>query len=253
FMTNRGRVYRLKGYEIPEYGRSAKGLPIVNLLKLDEDEVVQTIIRATQAESEENYFFFVTRNGIIKRTKESEFAHIRQNGLKAITLKDGDELINVIRTSGDDDIIIGTRFGYSVRFKESAVRSMSRSASGVRGVNLREGDAVVGTSLITDDQEVLVITEKGYVIHTAEFEYTTNGRGGKGIKTVKITEKNGLLAGLATVNGDSLMRWFESSYPSYTSRRGGIGRRAGLKIQCPQGRAGSTPAAGIVINSGKSY
>lgn len=202
FMTNRGRVYRLKGYEIPEYGRSAKGLPIVNLLKLDEDEVVQTIIRATQAESEENYFFFVTRNGIIKRTKESEFAHIRQNGLKAITLKDGDELINVIRTSGDDDIIIGTRFGYSVRFKESAVRSMSRSASGVRGVNLREGDAVVGTSRITDDQEVLVITEKGYGKRTAASEYPTKGRGGKGIKTVKITEKNGLLAGLATVNGD---------------------------------------------------
>lgn len=202
FMTNRGRVYRLKGYEIPEYGRSAKGLPIVNLLKLDEDEVVQTIIRATQAESKENYFFFVTRNGIIKRTKESEFAHIRQNGLKAITLKDGDELINVIRTSGDDDIIIGTRFGYSVRFKESAVRSMSRSASGVRGVNLREGDAVVGTSRITDDQEVLVITEKGYGKRTAASEYPTKGRGGKGIKTVKITEKNGLLAGLATVNGD---------------------------------------------------
>ncbi|WP_293963704.1 DNA gyrase subunit A [uncultured Streptococcus sp.] len=202
FMTNRGRVYRLKGYEIPEYGRSAKGLPIVNLLKLDEDEVVQTIIRATQAESEENYFFFVTRNGIIKRTKESEFAHIRQNGLKAITLKDGDELINVIRTSGDDDIIIGTRFGYSVRFKESAVRSMSRSASGVRGVNLREGDAVVGASRITDDQEVLVITEKGYGKRTAASEYPTKGRGGKGIKTIKITEKNGLLAGLATVNGD---------------------------------------------------
>lgn len=202
FMTNRGRVYRLKGYEIPEYGRSAKGLPIVNLLKLDEDEVVQTIIRATQAESEENYFFFVTQNGIIKRTRESEFAHIRQNGLKAITLKDGDELINVIRTSGDDDIIIGTRFGYSVRFKESAVRSMSRSASGVRGVNLREGDAVVGASRITDDQEVLVITEKGYGKRTAASEYPTKGRGGKGIKTIKITEKNGLLAGLATVNGD---------------------------------------------------
>ena len=144
----------------------------------------------------------MTRNGIIKRTKESEFAHIRQNGLKAITLKDGDELINVIRTSGDDDIIIGTRFGYSVRFKESAVRSMSRSASGVRGVNLREGDAVVGTSRITDDQEVLVITEKGYGKRTAASEYPTKGRGGKGIKTVKITEKNGLLAGLATVNGD---------------------------------------------------
>ncbi|GAB6884809.1 DNA gyrase subunit A [Streptococcus equinus ATCC 33317] len=202
FMTNKGRVYRLKGYEIPEYGRTAKGLPIVNLLKLDEGETVQTIISEKGNDETENYLFFVTRQGVVKRTKESEFSNIRQNGLKALNLKEGDELINVIRTNGDDDIIIGTKTGYSVRFNESSVRSMSRSATGVRGVKLREGDEVVGASRITDDQEVLVITEKGYGKRTLASEYPTKGRGGKGIKTANITEKNGKLAGLVTVNGD---------------------------------------------------
>lgn len=202
FMTNKGRVYRLKGYEIPEYGRTAKGLPIVNLLKLDEGEIVQTIISQSGHDDNESYLFFVTRQGVVKRTKESEFSNIRQNGLKALNLKDGDELINVIRTNGNDDIIIGTKTGYSVRFNEFAVRSMSRSATGVRGVNLREGDEVVGASRISDDQEVLVITEKGYGKRTLASEYPTKGRGGKGIKTANITEKNGQLAGVATVNGD---------------------------------------------------
>lgn len=202
FMTNKGRVYRLKGYEIPEYGRTAKGLPIVNLLKLDEGEIVQTIISQSGHDDNESYLFFVTRQGVVKRTKESEFSNIRQNGLKALNLKDGDELINVIRTNGNDDIIIGTKTGYSVRFNESAVRSMSRSATGVRGINLREGDEVVGASRISDDQEVLVITEKGYGKRTLASEYPTKGRGGKGIKTANIAEKNGQLAGLATVNGD---------------------------------------------------
>ena len=202
FMTNKGRVYRLKGYEIPEYGRTAKGLPIVNLLKLDEGETVQTIISAKGSDDNENYLFFITRQGVVKRTKESEFSNIRQNGLKALNLKEGDELINVIRTNGNDDIIIGTKTGYSVRFNESDVRSMSRSATGVRGVNLREGDEVIGASRITDDQEVLVITEKGYGKRTLASEYPTKGRGGKGIKTANITKKNGQLAGLVTVNGD---------------------------------------------------
>ena len=202
FMTNKGRVYRLKGYEIPEYGRTAKGLPIVNLLKLDEGETVQTIISEKGSDDNENYLFFVTRQGVVKRTKESEFSNIRQNGLKALNLKEGDELINVIRTNGNDDIIIGTKTGYSVRFNESDVRSMSRSATGVRGVNLREGDEVIGASRITDDQEVLVITEKGYGKRTLASEYPTKGRGGKGIKTANITKKNGQLAGLVTVNGN---------------------------------------------------
>lgn len=202
FFTNKGRVYRLKGYEIPEYGRTAKGLPIVNLLKLDEGESIQTIINVEQDRSDEAYLFFTTRQGLVKRTNVAEFSNIRQNGLKALNLRDEDELINVFLTDGNTDVIIGTKYGYSVRFNESVVRNMGRSATGVRGVNLREGDKVVGASVITDQDEVLVITEKGYGKRTMAGEYPTKGRGGKGIKTANITEKNGPLAGLLTVKGD---------------------------------------------------
>ncbi|WP_172928507.1 DNA gyrase subunit A [Streptococcus sp. k-378] len=202
FFTNKGRVYRLKGYEIPEYGRTAKGLPVVNLLKLDEDENIQTVINVGSDRSDDAYLFFTTRHGIVKRTSVKEFANIRQNGLKALNLKDEDELINVLLAEGDMDIIIGTKFGYAVRFNQSAVRGMSRIATGVKGVNLREGDTVVGASLITDQDEVLIITEKGYGKRTVATEYPTKGRGGKGMQTAKITEKNGLLAGLMTVQGD---------------------------------------------------
>ena len=202
FFTNKGRVYRLKGYEIPEYGRTAKGLPIVNLLKLDDGESIQTIINVAQDRSEDAYLFFTTRSGLVKRTSVAEFANIRQNGLKALNLKDEDELINVFLTDGNTDVIIGTKFGYSVRFKESVVRNMGRSATGVRGVNLRPGDQVVGASVITDQDEVLIITEKGYGKRTRADEYPTRGRGGKGIKTANVVDKNGPLAGLMTVKGD---------------------------------------------------
>ena len=202
FFTNKGRVYRLKGYEIPEYGRTAKGLPIVNLLKLDEGESIQTIINVEQDRSDESYLFFTTRQGVVKRTNVAEFSNIRQNGLKALNLRDEDELINVFLTDGNTDVIIGTKYGYSVRFNEAVVRNMGRSATGVRGVNLRDGDKVVGASVITDQDEVLVITEKGYGKRTMAGEYPTKGRGGKGIKTANITEKNGPLAGLLTVKGD---------------------------------------------------
>ncbi|WP_214617418.1 DNA gyrase subunit A [Streptococcus mitis] len=202
FFTNKGRVYRLKGYEIPEYGRTAKGLPIVNLLKLDEGESIQTIINVESERSDDAYLFFTTRHGIVKRTSVKEFANIRQNGLKALNLKDEDELINVLLTEEDTDIIIGTKFGYAVRFNQSAVRGMSRIATGVKGVNLRDGDTVVGASVITDQDEVLIITEKGYGKRTVATEYPTKGRGGKGMQTAKITEKNGSLAGLMTVKGD---------------------------------------------------
>ena len=202
FFTNKGRVYRLKGYEIPEYGRTAKGLPIVNLLKLDEGESIQTIINVEQDRSDEAYLFFTTRQGVVKRTNVAEFSNIRQNGLKALNLRDEDELINVFLTDGNTDVIIGTKYGYSVRFNEAVVRNMGRSATGVRGVNLRDGDKVVGASVITDQDEVLVITEKGYGKRTMAGEYPTKGRGGKGIKTANITEKNGPLAGLLTVKGD---------------------------------------------------
>ena len=202
FFTNKGRVYRLKGYEIPEYGRTAKGLPVVNLLKLDEGESIQTIINVESERSNDAYLFFTTRAGIVKRTSVKDFANIRQNGLKALNLKDEDELINVLLTQEDMDIIIGTKLGYAVRFNQSTVRSMSRSATGVRGVNLREGDTVVGASVITDQDEVLIITEKGYGKRTVATEYPTKGRAGKGMKTANVTDKNGPLAGLLTVTGD---------------------------------------------------
>lgn len=202
FFTNKGRVYRLKGYEIPEYGRTAKGLPVVNLLKLDEGESIQTIINVESERNDDAYIFFTTRAGIVKRTSVKEFANIRQNGLKALNLKDEDELINVLLTQEDTDIIIGTKLGYAVRFNQSSVRSMSRSATGVKGVNLREGDAVVGARVITDQDEVLIITEKGYGKRTVATEYPTKGRAGKGMKTANITDKNGHLAGLLTVKGD---------------------------------------------------
>ncbi|HGK7685136.1 TPA: DNA gyrase subunit A [Streptococcus pyogenes] len=201
FFTNFGRVYRLKAYEIPEYGRTAKGLPIVNLLKLEDSETIQTIINARKEETAGKSFFFTTKQGIVKRTEVSEFNNIRQNGLRALKLKEGDQLINVLLTSGQDDIIIGTHSGYSVRFNEASIRNMGRSATGVRGVKLREDDRVVGASRIQDNQEVLVITENGFGKRTSATDYPTKGRGGKGIKTANITPKNGQLAGLVTVDG----------------------------------------------------
>ncbi len=202
FFTNKGRVYRLKGYEIPEYGRTAKGLPVVNLLKLEENESIQTIINVTKDQEADSYLFFATRQGVVKRTSVSEFANIRQNGLKALTLKDEDELINVFLTNGHADVIMGTKLGYSVRFAETDVRNMGRTAAGVRGIKLREGDQLIGATMITDEQEVLVLTDKGYGKRTPASEYPTKGRGGKGIKTLKVAEKNGSLAGLTTVSGD---------------------------------------------------
>lgn len=202
FFTNKGRVYRLKGYEIPEYGRTAKGLPVVNLLKLEENEAIQTIINVTKDQEADSYLFFATCQGVVKRTSVSEFANIRQSGLKALNLKEDDELINVFLTNGQADIIMGTKFGYSVRFTETDVRNMGRTATGVRGINLREGDQLVGATMISDDQEVLVLTEKGFGKRTPASEYPTKGRGGKGIKTLKVAEKNGSLAGLTTVRGD---------------------------------------------------
>lgn len=202
FFTNKGRVYRLKGYEIPEYGRTAKGLPVVNLLKLEENESIQTIINVTKDQEADSYLFFATRQGVVKRTSVSEFANIRQSGLKALNLKEDDELINVFLTNGQADVIMGTKFGYSVRFAEEDVRNMSRIATGVRGIKLREGDQLVGATMVSDDQEVLVLTEKGFGKRTPASEYPTKGRGGKGIKTLKVAEKNGSLAGLTTVSGD---------------------------------------------------
>ncbi|ANK61830.1 DNA gyrase subunit A [Loigolactobacillus backii] len=201
FFTNTGKVYQAKGYEIPEYGRTAKGIPVINLLGIDSGESIQTVVNVA-SDAEDNYLMFTTLKGVAKRTPVAEFQNIRSNGLKAITLKENDELINVSLTDGKQNIIIGTHLGYAVSFAETAVRSMGRSATGVRGIRLREGDYVVGSDLLTADSEVLVISENGYGKRTSAKQYPIKGRGGKGIKTVNVTDKNGPLAGLTTVNGN---------------------------------------------------
>lgn len=201
FFTDTGKVYRAKGYEIPEYGRTAKGIPIINLLGIDSSEKIEAIISVEGKADSNQYLFFTTKLGTVKRTSVSEFSNIRTNGLKAIGLKDDDSLINVALTDGHENIIIGTHQGYSVTFNEERVRFMGRTAAGVRGIRLREDDYVIGMDILRDDTEVLVITEKGYGKRTSSAEYPVKGRGGKGIKTVNITEKNGNLAGLTIVDG----------------------------------------------------
>lgn len=205
FFTNVGKVYRMKAYEIPEYGRTAKGIPVINLLDISADEKIQAVINipADKVQTDkEMYLFFITRQGTVKRTSVSEFGNIRKNGLKAITLRDGDELINVLATDDSKNIIIGTHQGYAVSFDEKDIRSMGRSAAGVRGIRLRDNDYVIGSAILEPESKVFVISENGYGKQTAASEYPIKGRGGKGIKTTNITEKNGPLAGLTTVNGD---------------------------------------------------
>lgn len=200
FFTNTGKVYRAKGYEIPEYGRTAKGLPIVNLLGVDKEEKVTAMIQMASFE-DDAYFIFTTRLGITKRTPVSGFANIRANGLISISLRDDDELISVRLTDGKKHIIIGTRKGMLVRFEETDIRSMGRTASGVRGIRLREDDHVVGMEILEPGQEVLVVTENGYGKRTPEEEYRLQSRGGVGIKTSQITEKTGSLSAVKAVDG----------------------------------------------------
>ncbi|EGO7847772.1 DNA gyrase subunit A [Enterococcus faecalis] len=202
FFTNTGKVYRAKGYEIPEYGRTAKGIPVINLLGIDSAEKIQAIISVEGKAEAGKYLFFTTLKGTVKRTAVTAFSNIRSNGLIAISLKEDDELVNVVTTNGNQKMIIGTHAGYSVTFDENTVRDMGRTASGVRGIRLRENDYVVGAAILDENKEVLVIAENGYGKRTKASEYPVKGRGGKGIKTANITEKNGPLAGLTTVNGD---------------------------------------------------
>ncbi|WP_125769194.1 DNA gyrase subunit A [Companilactobacillus furfuricola] len=203
FFTNTGKVYRTKGYEVPEYGRTAKGIPVINLLNIEKGEKIQTVINVDKDVDRKNSFlFFVTKQGTVKRTSVEDFANIRHSGLRAIALRDEDELINVFMTNGDKTILIGTHKGYAVTFSETDVRPMGRTAAGVRGIKLREEDYVVGSSILEPEQEVLTISEKGYGKRTAASEYPVKGRGGKGIKTANVTEKNGPIAGVTSVNGD---------------------------------------------------
>ncbi|MGA3271413.1 DNA gyrase subunit A [Lactiplantibacillus pentosus] len=202
FFTNAGKVYRMKAYEIPEYGRTAKGIPVINLLGVNSGEKIQAVVNVTgDASASDNYLFFTTVNGVVKRTPVQEFANIRSNGLKAITLKDDDELIGVTITDGHQNVIIGTHDGYAVSFDETTVRSMGRTASGVRGIRLRDDDFVIGFDVLKPDSNVFIITEKGYGKQTPAADYPIKGRGGKGIKTANVTDKNGHLAGLTTVDG----------------------------------------------------
>ncbi|AGO06721.1 DNA gyrase subunit A [Lactiplantibacillus plantarum 16] len=202
FFTNAGKVYRMKAYEIPEYGRTAKGIPVINLLGVNSGEKIQAVVNVTgDASASDNYLFFTTVKGGVKRTPVQEFANIRSNGLKAITLKDDDELIGVTITDGHQNVIIGTHDGYAVSFDETTVRSMGRTASGVRGIRLRDDDFVIGFDVLKPDSNVFIITEKGYGKQTPAADYPIKGRGGKGIKTANVTEKNGHLAGLTTVDG----------------------------------------------------
>ena len=196
--TNMGKVYRIKGYEIPEYSRQSKGLPIINLLSLDKDEKVTSLLKISN-DDEYKCLVFATKNGLIKRTDISEFDSIRTNGKKFITLKDNDELVSVKKTTGNDEILMASSNGRMVRFNESAVRIMGRSASGVRGINL-DGGILVGMEIVEPNEYVLVITEKGYGKKTPVDEYRITNRGGKGVKTVNITEKNGSIVSFKTVD-----------------------------------------------------
>lgn len=203
FFTNSGKVYSMKGYEIPEYGRSAQGIPIINLLGIDNKEKISAVINVShETNDDDKFLFFTTKQGTVKRTPVTEFKNIRSNGLKAINLHDNDELIHVDIVKDQQNMIIGTHHGYALSFNSSVVRSMGRSAAGVRGIRLRDDDYVIGTAPLHDDSNVLVISELGYGKQTPASEYPIKGRGGLGVKTVNVTKKNGPLVGLTTVKGD---------------------------------------------------
>lgn len=227
FFTNKGKVYQAKGYEVPEYGRNAKGIPALNFLNIDKDEKIQTMISMTDHESADRQLFFATRQGTVKRTALSEFENIRTSGLIAINLKEDDELVNVVVTNGDQSIVMGTHDGYAVHFAETDVRSMGRTATGVRGIRLEEGDYVIGMEILNSDQDVFVVSENGYGKRTVAAEYAIRNRGGKGVITLNITDKNGPLVALKTVDGtedimmvtdQGIMIRFDAQDISQTSR-----------------------------------
>ena len=203
FFTNRGKVYRIKGYEIPEFSRQSKGLPIINLLPLEKDESIKSIINISNEEESCKYLVFATKKGLVKRTATTEFENIRTSGKIAILLKEDDELINVQKSTGNSEIIIGASNGRAVRFNENEIRAMGRNTSGVKGIDVN-GSYVVGCEVITDseNQQMLIVTENGYGKKTNVKEYRLTHRGSKGVKTLNITEKNGNLILIRTVVGD---------------------------------------------------
>ncbi|WP_282138452.1 DNA gyrase subunit A [Rossellomorea aquimaris] len=201
FFTNKGKAYRAKGYEIPEFSRTAKGLPIINLLGVEKDEWINAMIRVEEF-VDDWYLFFTTKQGISKRTPVSDFANIRTNGLIAINLRENDELISVKLTDGEKDMIIGTKKGMLIRFPETDVRSMGRTATGVKGINLSDDDIVVGMEILEEKSDVLVVTVNGYGKRTPASEYRVQTRGGKGLKTCNVTERNGELVSVKAVTGE---------------------------------------------------
>lgn len=198
FFTNKGKVYRAKGYEIPEFSRTAKGIPIINLLEVEKGEWVNAIIPVEDF-VDDWYLFFTTKHGISKRSPLSQFANIRKGGLIALGLRESDELISVKLTDGTKEMIIGTKNGMLIRFHETDVRSMGRTATGVKGISISENDEVVGMELLDEGLDVLVVTKNGYGKRTPAEEYRVQSRGGKGIKTCNITERNGELVSVKTV------------------------------------------------------
>lgn len=201
FFSNRGRIYRMKGYEVPEFSRQSKGLPIINLLQLEKEENISSIVSLSADNEEHKYLVFVTKNGVIKRTELSEFDNIRKSGKIAITLKEDDELIYVGVTTGNDEIAIGANNGRMVRFNEDEVRVMGRSASGVKGIEL-EDSKVIGAEVIKPNQLILIVTENGYGKKSEIEEYRLTHRGSKGVKALNITDKNGMMVALKCVNPD---------------------------------------------------
>lgn len=200
FFTSKGRVFRKKGYEVPEFSRTAKGLPLVNLLDVEKDEKVTTMIPIEKFE-EDQYLFFTTRDGLVKRTSVMAFANIRSNGLIALRLREEDELINVKLTDGSETIAIGTKDGMLIQFTEESIRPLSRTASGVIGIRLRDGDHVIGMDIVKEDDEILVVTENGFGKRTPVAEYRLQSRGGFGLKTLNITERNGKMVAMKSVDG----------------------------------------------------
>ncbi|NQD99910.1 DNA gyrase C-terminal beta-propeller domain-containing protein, partial [Staphylococcus xylosus] len=204
FFTNKGRVYKLKGYEVPELSRQSKGIPVVNAIELDNDESISTMIAVKDLESEDDYLVFATLKGRVKRSALSNFSHINKNGKIAISFKNDDELIAVRLTDGEQDILIGTSHASLIRFNETTLRPLGRTAAGVKGITLREDDKVVGLDVTNaeSDEEILVVTENGYGKRTPVDDYRLSNRGGKGIKTATITERNGNIVCITSVTGE---------------------------------------------------
>ncbi|TDM02178.1 DNA gyrase subunit A [Macrococcus carouselicus] len=204
FFTNKGRVYKLKGYEIPELSRQSKGIPVVNALELEKDETISQMIAVKNLEREDAFIIFATKKGLVKRSSLSNFARINKNGKIAINFREDDELVGVRLSEGGNQLIIGTRKASLIRFEEETLRPLGRTAAGVKGISLRQGDEVIGLDIVRPDseEEILIVTEKGYGKRTTVKDYRLSHRGGMGIKTAALTDRNGSLVYMATVTGD---------------------------------------------------